>query len=87
MAVANSGRPAEINIGETWIPCRQDSKVTSTPAGDGGVSDADGVVVEDFVLADLDEQRGQTAHVREDRRASGVMGVSAGQIIGQRGLE
>ena len=53
MAVANSGRPAEINIGQTWIPCRQDSKVTSTPAGDGGVSDADGIVVEDFVLADL----------------------------------
>lgn len=31
-AAADSGSPAEINTGQTWTPCRHDSKVTSTPA-------------------------------------------------------
>ena len=31
-AAADSGSPAEINTGQTWTPCRHDSKATSTPA-------------------------------------------------------
>jgi hypothetical protein len=80
MAAPDSGNPAEINTGQSWIPCRQDSNVTLTPGG--SISDADGVVVEDFVLADLHENRGKAVHVREDRRASGIAGVGAGQVLG-----
>jgi hypothetical protein len=35
--------------------------------GGGSVSDAGRIVVQDFVLANLDENRGETVHVGEDR--------------------
>jgi hypothetical protein len=42
--------------------------------GGGSISDAGGIVVEDFVLADLDEHRGETMHVGEDAEQRGSRG-------------
>ena len=55
--------------------------------GGGDIPDPGGIVVEDFVLADLDEHRRKTVHVGEDRGAPGVAGVSTGKIVGDRGFE
>jgi hypothetical protein len=55
--------------------------------GGGGISNAGRIVLENFVLADLDEHRGETVHVGEDRRAPGVARVSTGKVVGYRGFE
>ena len=51
------------------------------------VADAGGIIVEDLLLADLDEQRRQPVQVGEDRRAAVVGRVGVPEVVGSHGLQ
>src|ERR1700739_3977541 len=54
--------------------------------GQRAVADASGVIVEDLLVADLDEQRRQPAQVGEDRRTPGVGRIRVPEVVGGHGL-
>jgi hypothetical protein len=87
MAAADSCSPAEIKYRENVDSMPPGFEGNVDICGDGSISDAGGVVIEDFVLADLDEHRGKAVHVGEDRRAPRVARVGAGKVLGYREFE
>ena len=87
MAIADSGMPAKMYTGQSCIPWRHDSNVTSTPDTERAVADAGRVVVEDFVLADLNEQRGKAFQIGEHCRAARVVAGPIADICDSHGLK